>query len=696
MDIRLITSHPWWMLIVCLLIGFTTAYFIYFSRKGNEFSKLQRIMLFAIRFAGVSILSFLLLSPMIRTNRKTIIKPSVIIGIDNSSSIVMNSDSTYFRTECLNEIENLKKSLKDDYDVKTYTFGDRVESDKAPEYDNASTDIASLFREINSRYYNRNLGAVILASDGIYNKGYDPLYDARNIKVPVYTVNLGDTSSRKDLLIKKVNHNKTAIKGNRFPVEVTLQAVGLAGSNTKVTIYDGNKSLYTAPVEINSNNQIINIPALLLADTAGIKKIRIQADKILNEINPSNNSRDIFVDIIENRLKIALVTDAPHPDIASLQRVVNESNNFEMSVVKSVDLTLNNLNDYDLIILYQLPALRNPFKSQIDNIISRNIPILYIMGAQTNVPLFNSLKTGLMMNNFKGSFSESLPVINASFSSFLITDSQKKLLEQVPPLTSSFASYNIANSVNVFLSQKIGTTLTSLPLICFNETLENRVGVITGEGIWKWRMVDYLQNNTHSNFDDLVKSIFQYLTSQSDKSKFRIEWKNFYAENENIELSAILLNDSYQPLPGQEITFEIIDESDKKYNYVFAQDNDSYRLRIGILKPGIYSFTARASLPGADYIKNGSFVVTKVNLEDINLLANHNLLNNISKESGGISVYPNQINAITHELIKREEIKPLALFHQQYTSLIDYYPLMILLFVLFGIEWFIRKYTGSY
>jgi hypothetical protein len=28
--------------------------------------------------------------------------------------------------------------------------------------------------------------------------------------------------------------------------------------------------------------------------------------------------------------------------------------------------------------------------------------------------------------------------------------------------------------------------------------------------------------------------------------------------------------------------------------------------------------------------------------------------------------------------------------------LIDYYPLMILLFLLLGTEWFLRKYLGSY
>lgn len=684
------------MLIICLLIGSFTAYLIYFFKKKSEFGRISRVALFALRLISVSLLAFLLLSPMIRTNKKTVLKPVVVIGIDNSSSIVMNADSVFYRNEFPASITNLKESLDDNYDVQIFTFGDRVEVNKMPDFNNATTNISALFKEINTRYFNRNLGAVILATDGIYNNGFDPLYDVRNTRVPIYTINLGDTNSRKDLLIKKVSHNKTAIKGNRFPVEITLQALQLGGSTSQINIFDDNTSIFSAPVTINSNNQIIDISALLQADITGLKKLRVQVNPVNGEINEANNKREIFIEIIDQKQKIAIITEAPHPDIASLQRVIAESNNFESALINVNDFSINKVREFDMVILYQLPGIKTPFKNQLESIISLKIPMLYVIGTRSNIQLFNSLQTGVSFANFKGSFNEALPAINPSFSSFIIRNAQINLLEQAPPLNAPLASYNIANSVNILLSQRIGSTSTNMPLICFNQTLENRTGLIFGEGFWKWRMTDYLLNNVHTNFDDLLSSMFHYLTVQKDKSKFRLDWKNFYAENENIEFSAILLNDSYQPVNDQEITLQIKDEKDNTYNYVFAQENESYQLRIGNLEPGEYSFIAKTNSNGKEQVKTGTFIVTEVSLEDLNLLANHTLLRNIAQESGGESFYPQQIASIKEALVKREDVKPMSFIHHQYTNLIDYYPLMLILFLLLGIEWFVRKYSGSY
>ncbi len=38
-----------------------------------------------------------------------------------------------------------------------------------------------------------NLGAVVLAGDGIYNQGVEPLFAASGLSVPIYTIALGDT-----------------------------------------------------------------------------------------------------------------------------------------------------------------------------------------------------------------------------------------------------------------------------------------------------------------------------------------------------------------------------------------------------------------------------------------------------------------------------------------------------------------------
>lgn len=636
------------------------------------------------------------MSPMIRTIKRTTVKPAIIIGVDNSSSIVMNSDSNFYKKDFLTNIEGLRKSFESDYEVHFYDFGQQILLDTLPDFKDQLTDISSLFNEVNTRYFNRNIGAVILASDGIYNSGSDPLYNVRNSKYPVYTINLGDTTSRKDIRIQKVSHNKTAYKGNRFPVEITIQSIELKGEHATVTISQKDNTLFSQDITISSTNQIITVPALLEAKETGLMRLKVSVSKIEGESNTSNNSREIFIEVKESRMKVAIITDSPHPDVAALQRVISNSNNFEPYIFSAAEFSSQKPESFNLIILNQLPSINNSFTSQLNNIIKSKTPLLLIIGTQTNIPAINTLNLGITLTGFKGSFNESLPLLNPSFSLFLYTESQKKFIESVPPLIAPLAGYNIANSINVFAKQVIGSTSTDMPLILFNETADNRIGIIAGEGIWKWRIFDYIKNNNHTNFDELIVKMFQYLTAQSDKSRFRVDWNNFYAENENIEFNAILFNKSYEPVTEPEVTLEIINEQKQKFDYTFSAGDQSYSLRIGTFPPGIYTFEAKADISGELMVKKGSFVVTAVKLEDVNLKADHKLLNTIAKVSGGKSYYPQDFSSLAKDIKARQDVKAVTYSRKNFTDLIDYYPLMILLILLFGIEWFLRKYSGGY
>jgi len=554
-------------------------------------------ILAVLRFSSVTLLAFLLISPMVRTIKRTIEKPTIVVGIDNSSSISMTGDSAYYKTEFLQKIGSLKKELEENYEVRTFTFGDKVETEIQPVFKNELTDIAALFKQVNTQYYNRNVGAVILATDGIYNSGSDPLHEVRNSKYPVYAIMMGDTTSRKDLRIQKVTHNKIAYKGNRFPVEITIQALELPGEQSTLRIMQQGNSLFSQEIKISSTNQVITIPALLDASETGLMRLKISVDEVSDEINTSNNSREIFIEVRESRMKVAIITDAPHPDIAALERAFTNSNNFEVQLFSAQEFDAKP-ESYNLIVLNQLPSLNNPYTQQINKILTSKTPLLFIVGSQSNIQLFNSLKTGLVFMNYKGSFNEALPLLNTNFQLFLYTESQKTLFEKFPPLLAPFASYQVANSVNILSRQLIGSTPTDMPLILFNETLDRRVGIIAGEGIWKWRMYDFIQNNSHSSFDDLFGKIFQYLTAQMDKGKFRIDWNNFYAENEKIEFGAMLFNDSYEPITDPEITLQIRDEQKRVFDYTFTPKEERYALTIGNFAPGIYTFEAKAKVSG--------------------------------------------------------------------------------------------------
>lgn len=679
----------------CVLFGLVVTLLLYFRKRDSAFSPLVFWLLSVLRFISATLLAFLLVSPMIRTIKRTTIKPAIVIGIDNSSSMVMNDDSAFYKKEFLAEIESLKRELGDDYEIETYIFGQRVNVSSKPDYKDEITNISLLFNEVNTRYYNRNIGAVILATDGIYNGGSDPLYEVRNINYPVFTIKAGDTTSRKDLLIQKVNHNRIAFKGNSFPVEVEIHAQELAGQQTRVTIKDGDKNVFSEEIIISSSNQVITVPAMIEADKVGIKRLNILLDSLEGEISTGNNHRDIFIDIRETRQKIAIISDAPHPDIAAFQRVLVNSNNFEVQIFNANEFN-QNLQDFSLIIFHGLPSIKNPVAGTLERVKNLKLPVLFVIGSNTNLQALSDLNIGVEISNFQNSYNEALAGVNNGFSAFLMNDAQRKLLEIAPPLVSPFAVYDLANSVQIMAYQVIGTTRTEMPLVMFNQVNDSRYSFIIGEGIWKWRMFDYMTNDTHDNFDGIIGKIVQYLTVQSDRGKFRVTWNNYYAENENVEFNAVLLNDSQEPITEPEVLLTITDENKKKFDYTFTPANKSYNLKVGTFPAGIYTFEATAKVAGEPLKKMGSFVVTAIDMEDVNLVANHKILNMIARESGGESVYPAGMQSLAETIKNRADVKPMTYARQNYLDLIDYIPLMILLFILLGAEWFLRKYHGSY
>ncbi|MEP7168758.1 MAG: hypothetical protein ABI855_05255, partial [Bacteroidota bacterium] len=237
MNFEIVTEKPWWFILFCLALGVLYAFVLY--RKENLLHDVRpwvkKLMAF-FRFAIISLLAFLLLSPLIRTIFRETEKPIIIVAQDNSQSILVGTDSSTFKKSYIESFNKLTDELKKNYDVRTFSFGDKVLDKISFDFSDKQTDISKLFGELSLKFANRNVGAVILASDGLYNTGSNPLYANEQLKAPIYTIALGDTTVKKDILISRVNNNRVAFLGNTFPLEVVVNAKQCSGEKAELTI----------------------------------------------------------------------------------------------------------------------------------------------------------------------------------------------------------------------------------------------------------------------------------------------------------------------------------------------------------------------------------------------------------------------------------------------------------------------------
>jgi len=692
---NLTTEYSLWLAIPCLLLGITYAMLLYFRGQKYDFKKSTLRTLFVLRTLAVFLIAFLLLSPLVMTRSRTTEKPLIILAQDNSQSPVFCKDSANIRTRYSDELRQLSSSLSDDYDVKTFTFGEKVTEGTAYTYDEKQTDFSLLFDEIQARYANRNIGAVILASDGLYNKGSNPLYLTGTMKYPFYTIALGDTNIQKDLIISRVNYNRISYLGNIFPLETVLKADKCAGQKVTLTITKGRETLFAKTIDINSARYLETLQFQLEAKEVGMQHYRVSVSTLEGEISLINNTQDVFVEVLDGREKILLLAGAPHPDVAALKQSIETSKIYQVDEFVA-DKFNKSIKEYNLAIVHQIPLKGKNYQALLNSLTENKIPVLYILGESSDMAAFNNLKTGLGIRQAAGKYDEAAPTVANDFALFTVSEELKKVSADFPALSVPFGEYLKSSSANVLMYQKIGSVQTQKPLVMFNTASEPKTGIVAGEGIWRWRMQNYLQTGNQTVFNELVHKIIQYLSVKVDKDRFRVNVKNKFYENEAVEFDAEVYNNSYELVNDPEVTLTITNSANKTFPFTFSRTAHAYHINAGIFPLGEYRFTAQAKAGSTRLQKTGVFTVVPVNIESLNLIADHQLMFSLAQKSNGKMLYPGQLSQIPGLLKARDDVKSVTYTKKRFSDVVNLFWVFLIILALLSTEWFIRKRFGAY
>lgn len=690
------TEYPIWLLIFCLAAGILYAWILY--RRDAKFSELPiliRWILPTLRFILITLIAFFLLSPVLRHVVRTVERPILIIAQDNSSSLVSIADSGWYRSEYPSAMKEMIGVLAEKFDTATYSFGDKVVAGIDFSFSNKQTDYSELFREIESRYSNRNVGAVILASDGLYNRGKNPVYQEAASRYPVYTLALGDSAQHKDLILSGVLHNRMAYLNNQFPVEVQIRAQHLQGGQTVCSITRNGKELYTKLIMIDRDDFMINLPVMLQAEETGIQRYSIRLSAVEGENSKLNNARDIFIDVMDGREKILLLADAPHPDIAAIKSSLENNENYEVESKLISDFS-GDLKSYSLVILHQVPSAKTASTTVLNQVVRSETPLLLILGTELSAAAFNSLQLGLTVNGQAGKQTDAHPIVSEEFSLFALSDELKSFIPSLPPLQCQFGDHKVNVPASILFRQRIGMVETQQPLVMFTQGGDRKSGIVAGEGFWRWKMTDMAEHGQTDLFNELILKTVQYLSVRADKSFFRVYCKNSFLENEAVAFEAELYNESYELVNTPDVSIELINEEGRKYPFTFSKTDKAYRLHAGLLPPGNYRYSAKTSLGEKVYTEKGEFTIIPLQVESVNTVADHKLLFDLSSKSGGQMYTVSGIKDLLENLLSSDSITSVSRSENRLSDLVNLKWLFFLLLGLVTTEWVIRKMNGSY
>jgi hypothetical protein len=669
------------------------------GQAGNRRNVAFKWAMGIFRFLAVTILAVLLLSPFIRYRNTKTYKPIIAVLQDNSESIrntFKQGDSAAYVTR----LQGLINKLSAKYEVVPYTFGGELKKAQDFNFGAKVTNISDAIDNVNDLYYNQNLGAVIIASDGIYNQGINPVYSAAKSTYSIYTVALGDTTIPKDLKFGTVYYNKITYLNDQFAIRADVEATFLNGKSAVLTVSEigvgTSKPLTTKNFIISSDNFAQSYDFIIPASHAGIAHYQLSLTDLDGEVTYKNNVKDIFVEVLDGRQKILLVANSPHPDIAALKQAIESNKNYQLDIVYAADFA-NKLNDYNLVILHQLPSATYNAESILTQAKAQKKSLLFLVGSETSTPALAKAQTALNITGNANRYNDVTAKVSKDFNLFTISDATQQAITKLPPLECFFGDYKVNGASQILLSQRINNVETDYPLWMFADQLDSKIGIIAGEGIWRWKLYDYMQNKNFDAFNELINKTVQYLAVKGDKRPFRVNLpKNIFQDNEAVTFDAQLYNANYEMVNTPDVDLRIKSDDGKEYPFKFNKTDNYYTLSAGFLPVGNYSYTASVKLGANAHKAEGKFSISPLQLEELRTVADHKVMYQLAAQHGGQMYHANDLDKIADDILAKNQLKPILYDTFLTESAINLRWIFFLILLLLSAEWFMRKYLGGY
>ncbi len=672
-----------------ILLGLGYAFLLY--RAKYPWSKRVNQLLFALRTLVVALLSFLLIGPIVKLTNNIFEKPALVFLIDNSTSVREKVDSIQIQSELSKTTRQLQEQ---GYNVVLKNLsGQEMEKIK---FENKSSDLNSALRSVVTDYEGKNLNGIFLLTDGIYNSGASPLYTPW--RVPIHAIGLGDTTEHPDLILKNVAYNKIAYQGNRFPVLAEVAIQNLPGQDVQVSIYK-NDGLVSLQGKNTYKKSVLEFDFLVDTNDKGIQRLDIVVGSVSRESNLRNNRTSIFVEVVEGKKKILLIAPAPHPDIKALRAVVEKNPNYELIVhipgITKTDPNLLQPGQTELVIFHQVFDQEMKTTALFSQLSKGKSSLLLFIGNKTNLRSLQS--NGIQLNFINpAQKDEATPVVNSSFRDFEFSENSNSIFSRYPPVQVPFGKSSYPPNAQILLNQRIGSVGTDRPMLLAWADNNRKVAAFIGEGLWRWRLDEFASTEKTEIFDDTFSKLIQYLSTLEDKRKFRF----FPVQNEFTDAAPVIFegqvyNDLFEKIYGSKVDLILRDEKGKATNYSYTLNPGGERYQIGGLKEGAYRYTAVAEINSKKESVSGQFLVTAQNIEPQNLVADFGLLRKLSQASGGKFYHSGEWNKLISD---NQKIEARSLIHSEesFNPLVHAKWFFFLLLLLISVEWFWRKYSGSY
>lgn len=707
--ITLDISFNWYLLFVFVIIGIIWTLF-YYKLTIPQLSNSKKAVVIALRILVLILLVSMIFEPNLILTSKIDKKSKHLVFIDNSNSILAGEQNSNAAI-VLELIKQLSVSSINT-NVELNTFGSKiqpVEKEKfRPTFDEHSTNFSSLFEY--SKEIRDNALSLTIISDGIITEGSQAINSAEKIGIPIFTVGLGDTSIKKDIVLTSVLQNELIYENTPTQISVSFENRGFINKNVDIQLFEDN-------ILIDQKKYFINYDGIhnLLFDyspkKSGEKKIRLNIRPLDEESNLSNNSKSFFIKVLNNKIKVTLVAGSPSNDVSFIKNTLeNDSNIVFSSVIQlGTNKYLNNtqlqksINEADILFLVNFPTLET--SSELINLVLQKIstkstPYFILISPIVDPNKLKQIQSELPLsvNKVSSGIIEGQPlIINDESRNPILQNNLKNFIQSwnnLPPISLPNWEISAKPEAKKLSKVKANNIEMNIPLITTRTFGKKRSVSVLGGDIWKWKLIR--APSGINLFDSFIMNSLKWLNANEEAKQVRIKTtKKFYSSGEKIEIIGEVFDESFNFINDATVEVAVKSKNQKIDVGLSPVGNGLYEGIIESLPPGDYSFNGAASIEnkkiGDD---NGRFSVGEIDVESINTIADFKYLSLLSESTKGQFFSIEDVRGLIRKLeVISTNNNEYKYSKSEYRLWADYRTLLIIILLL-GIEWFIRKREG--
>jgi hypothetical protein len=693
------TEYSILYIILAFLFSVLISFFYY---KRTNTTLLLKIILSCLRTLSIFLFLLLIFLSYITINKKTTEKPINIFLIDDSKS--MTIENRWEKSEKIfGLMQNIGNGISEN---RYYLFGNDLIKEIGKKdltnlhKENAngeSTNLTKALYTLTKLLESKKISTINILTDGMINEGGNSSYIIKQTGAIFNYFLIGDTTQKKDLSIKNIFFNPTVYTESNTQILAEFNSFNY-NKEIKINLYEEDKIIQEKIIRVNSENIIYNCEFNLKSNEENIKKYKVQIENDKDEITEKNNSEEFFIEFINNKFKILVLSGNPSADFSYLSETIKSINNFEPNfyVQKATGAFYEgfppSLDGYHLLILNNFPNSStdlNIINKLNDDLRNVRLPVLFISGSNTDYEKLKILSSYLPFTALNKSGKEEKTSIKP------IND----LSSEIQELFNFYSvPYNLPEifipDINFSLVPEASTILYSSkfskPVLAISRKSSRNSAAFLAYNFYKWR----LNNNTSDSKSFLGKLLTGITISICEKEKNKKIYldleKQIYSPFESIKINGLLNNSELNNNYSAKLQI---------YNSTFSKE---YKPD-GISKNGFTWEIQNLDL-GEYYVKciltdnvneiaydSKKILIKESNLEFKNTKSDKLILNTISDISDGEEISENNIDDINRKINLKNEAD---VTYQNDIYKIYLNSSTILLFIiilLLSTEWFIRK-----